>query len=632
MLGLAPVPEGNAWLDKLVRVYLIAREYLVPFEAARGREFDRDAWISVVLSRYPAEEYLCRLAVLNHAATSDELTLRCQEQFLERIALDAADALRRVLQSGDGRHRRFLARQMVLRAMRLVLVPPDPAAEPGPDPAVAADLEGIDPESAAVLLVHLAADALHQERRADEPRFCGTAESLAMEMIANNLFNDRDDNGDLLGRYRLLWRDYGGWVRRFTPRRPPAEMLHEAAGIGFDDMVTLAVAYWGHLQFRGPDHPIRVKAMAAPDMTITPAQVQTFLGLFSSTPAELAAELRRCPKPWQMLPIQDRPLLRLDDDVVVLDELYLVERVTRGVYWLVHDHEKQKYGEKARNAWTQVWSEIIETRVEDQLRRMAPVLIGGERAFFTEENLQAAFPGTKNCDAGIDFGGDVVLAEVVSGTVKVATREQADVGSFREDAERIVIGKARQLYITAANLLRRPQPAVSPLAAPPGRIFPIVVIGGQFPVNLLTIRYVNEELASQGHRPDGVVQMLTMLDLEELEGCDAFSRRKGLTLPQLLDAWRQSPYRDAAFRSYLAFEIGGRALGRPADVDDALAESLTVIHQRLGTQGTWKRPDEPLSLRCERGTCRRSIPTVQRTCSNLADRGTLGSDHSPQVV
>jgi hypothetical protein len=491
-------------------------------------------------------------------------------------------------------------------SMRLVLVPPDPAAGPGPGPAIAADLDGIDPETASVLLVHLAADALHQERRADEPRFCGTAESLAMEMIANNLFNDRDDNGDLLGRYRLLWRDYGERLRRFTPCRPPALMLREAAGIEFDDMVTLAVAYWGYMQFRGPDDPIRVKAVATPDMTITPPQVQTFLGLFSSTPAELAAGLRRCPQPWQMLPIQDRPLLRLDDDVVVLDERYLVERVTRGLYWLVHDNEKRQYGEKARNAWTQVWSEMIETRVEDQLRRMAPVLIGGERAFFTEENLRAAFPGTKNCDAGVDFGADVVLAEVVSGTVKVATREQADVASFREDTERIVLGKARQLYVTAANLLRSPQPAASPLATPPGRVFPIVVIGGQFPVNPLTIRYINEDLASEGHRPDGIVQMLTVLDLEELEGCEALSRRKGLTLPQLLVAWRESPYRDAAFRNYLAFEIGGRELGRPDDVDDALADSFTVIQQRLGTQGTWKHPDEPLLHPCERDSLCRS--------------------------
>ena len=40
----------------------VARDYLVPFEAARGRVFDRDQWISILLAKYPAEEYLCQLA------------------------------------------------------------------------------------------------------------------------------------------------------------------------------------------------------------------------------------------------------------------------------------------------------------------------------------------------------------------------------------------------------------------------------------------------------------------------------------------------------------------------------------------------------------------------------------------
>ena len=84
-------------------------------------------------------------------------------------------------------------------------------------------------------------------------------------------------------------------------------------------------------------------------------------------------------------PLQARPLLRLNDDVVVLDEQYLVERVTRGLHWLVHDHEKTVYGENPRRAWIQVWSEMIETRAEDELRQLAPRLIGGGRAFFTKK-------------------------------------------------------------------------------------------------------------------------------------------------------------------------------------------------------------------------------------------------------
>jgi hypothetical protein len=592
MPGLTSAPDGYEWLGNLLGVYLPAREYLGPFEAARGRVFDRDAWVRVLLARFPAEEYLCQLAILNHAATSDELTAPFVERFLDRIALDAAETVRRAMAGGiDGFPRSFLARQLVLRAMRMVLVPPPAATGAASDTALEASLAGIDQETAAVLLVHLAGDALCQERQPGEARFTGTAESLAMEMNANTLFNDRDDNGDLLARYRMLWLDYGTRLKRYTPRLPPADMLREAAGIGLDEMFALAFAYWGYLQGRGPGDPVRVKAMAAEAMTIPRADVETFLGLFSCTPASLAQELRECPRPWQMHPLQARPLLRLGDDVVVLDERYLAERVTRGLYWLVHDHEKETYGDKARGAWTQVWSEMVETRAEDQLRQMAPSLFGGGRAFFTEEALQAAFPRTKNCDAGIDFGGDLVLAEVVSGTVKVQTRELADPASFVQDTERIVLGKARQLYVTAANLLRRPQPGNSPVTVPPSRVFPVVVISGQYPVNPLTIRYINEQLTAEGHRPDGTVQPLTVMDLEELEGCHALLQRKGRTLPQLLDAWRASPYRDAAFRNYLAHEIGGQELGRPADVEDALAESFEVIQRLLGTPGAWTRPE-----------------------------------------
>ena len=53
-----------------------------------------------------------------------------------------------------------------------------------------------------------------------------------MEMNANNLFNDRDDNGDLLARYRMLWLDYGTRLKEYNPPLPPADMLREATGIG----------------------------------------------------------------------------------------------------------------------------------------------------------------------------------------------------------------------------------------------------------------------------------------------------------------------------------------------------------------------------------------------------------------
>ena len=584
-----PVPgEGQAWLDSVLTVYLTASEYLAPYERARQRVLDRDAWTGALLDRYPTEAYLCQLAALNHAATSDELTIEVQRRFLSRLGDGAASAVRRAVQGpAGGRPRWFLARQVILRAIRLVLIQHAPGTGACPDHVLAAGLDGIDLETAAVVLAHLAGDVLQDEAGEGQDGPWGAATPAAMDMIANNVFNDRDDDGDLIARYRMLWLDYGARLTRHVPRRPPAEMLREAAGIGLDDMLALACHYWTPVKASGPGEPVRVSAAGPVDAEVGSDQADVFLGIFASSPQELRAALGRSQLPWQMGPVQARPLLRLGDAVVVLDERYLIERVTRGLYWLVHDHEKRVYGDGARRAWTQVWGEMIEMRVEDQLRQMAPHPVGGRHAFFTEEDLQAAFPGSKSCDAGIVYGADVVLAEVMSGTVTTQTRELAKASAFQQDAEKLVLDKAPQLYETAVNLLRDPRPAASPMAARPCRILPVVIVGGQFPVNPLTTRYLAERLAAAGHHPDPAVQPLTVLDLEELEGCQALYERNALTLPQLLDAWRNSAYRAAAFRNYLAFAIGGPAVGRPRDITDALAASFTAIRQRFGANGAW---------------------------------------------
>jgi hypothetical protein len=391
MLGLTPVPERSAWLDNMVRVYLIAREYLQPSEAVRGRVFNRDDWIAALLALHPQDEYLAQLAALNHAARHKDLATEYQDRFLAQIALADAEAVRAALGgSVDGQPRAFLARQIVLRAMRLVLVPPDPPKVP--NPAVATDLANIGPEAAAVLLVHLAADALSQEQRVDGPRLGLTSESLAMEMIANSLFNEQDDVGDLLARYRLLWLDCGNRLTRAPAREKPVTLLRVATGLDLDDITALGFAYYSHILAHRPGNPIAINTSI--NISIEAATIERFLGLFSATAAELAAALVSCPQPWQMLAIQDRPLLRRGDEVIVLDERYLIERVTRGLYWLVHDYEKLNHGEQARLRWTQAYGEMIETRAEDQLRRMAPRLLGGGSAYFTEDDLLGATPGS----------------------------------------------------------------------------------------------------------------------------------------------------------------------------------------------------------------------------------------------
>jgi hypothetical protein len=571
----------SAWTENVIAVYLIAREYLEVTEASRGRVFDRDTWITTLLAQHSEEEYLRQLAALNHAAIHDDLISQYQERFLAQLTPAAADIVRRRLaENTDGRPRRFIARQMVLRAIRLVLVPPVREQSQLPDNGLVADLANVGPEAAAVFLIHLAADAFTQEERDNEPKFAGFPISLAKELIANNLFNENDDIGDLIARHRLLWKTYGSRLQQYKTRRPPTELLQEATGLELDDLMVLGFCFYGYIRVHRPDSSVAISAHISSEITISEATIEKFLNMFSSSGEELKTAWRDCSESWQMWPIQERPLLRIDDEVLILDELYMIERITLGLYWLVHDNEKC-YSEAACLRWRQAYGEIIEARAEDQIRHMAPPLLGNGSTFFTEEALKVAFPKSKNCDAGIDFGSGIVLMEVVSGTVKRSTREPVDIKSFCDDTEKIVLKKARQLDDTANNLLLSPQPKKSPILAPAIRIYPVIICGGQYPVNPVTINYIKSCVASEGLFQDGRVQPLAILDLECLEACESLHAQRGTALIELLGDWMQSPYSNSSFRVYLVSKYGGQSIGRPDVINSVLAEWFTVLKERF---------------------------------------------------
>ncbi|MEY9912818.1 hypothetical protein ABIA35_009085 [Catenulispora sp. MAP12-49] len=594
LLGLVPVPADSEWPEDLMKVYLTARDYLDPAAAAIGIPTEAAAtwnpqqWRVAIVRQHQREELICVLAALNHAMFNDEHMKHHFEKFLSRISPQMAAFVSAAMDGTfDGQPRSFLSRQGVLRALRDVLVTNHTQAPATDD--IDTVVRHIDVETAAVVLVHLAAGEMGRERDSDQERFAGMPATLAMEMVANNYFNAVGDPGSALARTWSLWNDYGTRVTGIPMRKSPPEMLEEAAGIGFGDLTALGFAYYAHAISRKPDGPVRVNAFT--NIPIDRATIETFLSRFAWTLDGLGDQLSGCTRSWQMLPIQDRPMVRIGNDVVVLDEQYLVERITRGLYWLVHDHEKAVHGDTERVRWTQIYGQMIERRVEDQIRRLAPALIGGGDTFFTEETLQDAFPGTRNVDTGIDFGRVVVLAEVVSAEASVPTREGGDIAAFKRDVERIFIKKARQLDVSAKNLARDPQPLNSPLTAPARRVVPVAVRGGQFPINPVTRRYVKECLAAENLLQDTrTIADFALIDLEDLENCEALSEKRGATFPDVLEGWASSRYRDTSLRSYLiqALDIG--QLGRPTHLQDELDQAFTGLGNRL--RALWHRPHD----------------------------------------
>lgn len=585
-LSLTAVPAETEWPDDLLNTYLTAPEYLGPIADALGVSVDPRWWIWAILREHSREDLVCALAALNHAAGRPDIATHYQEQFLTSFRPEIARIIQAAIDGElDGKPRVFLARHCVLRALRTVLVPDDNL--PAVPESLAGHVRGMDLTISAVLLVHFIGAELHSTRAAGEPIFGGLPESLAMEMSANGLFNEAEDPGTLIARTWLLWHDYDPDLVKPTPRVAPVEMLKDAVGIELDDLLALGFAYHGYASNRQVDSPIRMKPFVG--HPIDRDTVEQFLSRFALTLDELSSQLKVCPQRWQMMPIQDRPIVRIGDDIVVLDEQYLIGRVTRGLYWLVHDYERDNHGDGARQRWTQTYGKMIELRVESQIRRLAPPLLGGGSTYFTEEDLQAAFSTGKSVDkavdAGIDFGEATVLAEIVSAQVTVAAREKADVNAFKQDIERMVLKKVRQLDVTAKNLLCNPQPEQSPLPAPARQIYPVVVRGGAFPINPATRRYVDEYLEQKAFlgRADARIQALALVDLEELELCEALTNAHGTDLPTILAGWQSSQYRAMSMRSYLAREHHAADVGRPAEIQAALGRAFTVLAERLGT-------------------------------------------------
>lgn len=594
-LGLVRTGESSAWFDEYVKQYLTSADYFGPLVAA-GLPADPASLIDNLLLVHPREVYLSVLTALNHAAHHPELADAYRGRFLARLTPPMADHMSRVIDGkADGNKRAFLARQPVLRAMRTVLTfrPPEgaPLAE-----SLRALAPGMDPELCGMLLVHLTATQQQSQRTVGEPMFGGLPESLAMEMVANGLFHGGEQPDVLLARIRMLWETYGSQIdlKRLKVRARPLDLLREATGLDLDDIVALTVAYHGYIRLHQPDMLSAVNAFAG--IAVSRETVETYLASFASTVDELAGSLAACPGSWQLLPIQERPILRVGEALLVLDEQYLIERATQGLYWFVHEHERELDGERGWKRWSNAYASMVERRVEDQLRRMAPPLLGGGRAIFTEENLQAAFPGKKNADVGIDYGDLVLLAEVVTTQVSLPARETADVIAYGKNIDKFFVDKARQLDETAANLLREPQPAGSPLGQAAQRILPVAVRGGQFPVNPVTREHIDAALKKARllnyRRADLPVFPFAPVDLGELEMCETLHETRGRSLPDLIRLWQASDdYARSSLRNFLIKTYGEDGFPRPADMREELARTLSLSAARLGI--SWTPPDAP---------------------------------------
>jgi len=600
LLGLTVQCEPTPSLPLGSGVYLTAMDYVPTIEQAQGGRYDPEAWLASLLCQFTRREHLTTLAAVNHIAQHADMTAQLQREVLAGthpvVARALADALAGKTGASDGQPRVFLARHLVLRAIRLVahLSPTDEAGLADAAQRTGQPTRTFDPLLCAAMLTHAVGDGMgaHTRPSANEARLGGLPEHLALEMICSGAFTRQGNHGNLLGRTLLLYRDYGARVAA-PLRDTPLRLAEDALGLPLLQALAIGFHYYGSvLQQRALRADL---AVPRPDYVdeVAPSAVDAFLSRFAGTDDELEAAAGSSRADWQNLYLQERPLLRTGDRTLILDEAFLLEKLTTGLFFLVLEHERARFGDAGAKRWRDAYAQMHEMLVEDYLRDFAPVDLDGTPTTFDEHDLQHVYDrkgkaGGGRVDFGIDYGDIVVLADAMSGQLSVAARELGDRAALTRDLDRLVVRKGKQLAGSFEKVTRDPQPAASILSRSATRVHTMVVTGGQFPGVPPMIRLVEELLradpAGAAMLDDGRCAGLHVVDLRDLEHAEAVRASRHRSLPEMLTAWTSDDaYSELSLSDWLlaAGPQSDDELHRPQRLAGPLHEVFDAVEQLL---------------------------------------------------
>jgi hypothetical protein len=502
-----------------VHSYLTLSEYLGKWLTSQQDTYPSAEFIPQLLRQHRRDHLLVELAFLNHTLRHPGLQKRLISEYRERLAHEARGPFDELMSDQE---RVFVGRQAILRAMRRVLL------EGTDTPNSTPKQLSID---AAIWLVQAVAEDLGDDivRRKGSELWPGMQGPLAMELIQNYDFNGQEDIWSRLTRYGVLWDSHLHAVARTPLRASPNDLFLEATKVDRRDLFAVAFALWSIANDWDPAKPYRFDLFGA--LRMPREAVDRCLSLFALDTVGMTNALRDQTGDWQMLPFEEWPVLRLDDSsVILLDESFLLDRVSSGLYWYVLGYEQKD--EKLASTWSTAYGAMVESYAEDRIRALATQ----HNDFFTEEQIKSAYGGRQS-DAVLDLG-EFLFFEIQKGQLSLPTRQQGAIEKFREDTDHLVLDKAAQLEPAALNIFDNETPLTGkpPRPKPKGR--PVIVSGGGYPVNPITSEYIVYTASQRNLLKDPRFEQLCVIDLGELEMLEAVYERTAQSAAAVLSEWK----------------------------------------------------------------------------------------------
>lgn len=553
MLGslVVPATSQSAPID-YAHVYMVLDDYADLTGTGLDAEGFAQATIERLLNDVPRQDLLAGLGLLTAVLKRPSEQSRVLDDYRSLLDERARACFDNRCRPGQGQ-RWPLSRQSLLGAYRCVLAMPD--VEPLSllvSPMAQAMRQA--PALAAIALTHaIGATYGHEYEDEDEDgEIAGLPARVAIDFVINQGFNSGDDDLAVLDRTLRLWRDYDEVGASRLKGVRPSDLLHDACGLEVEDFLAMGFAVWSHTVAWALGGPQLLDPGLHPG--IDSEKWGRFMALVAATPEEFGSSLGKARSQWDFVGFQAHPVLRLEGGLMLIDQEFLIDRVTTGLYWLVHDYMKAR-SERDRKHWTQAWGAMVEALCEDELRPLAPPVLGGGSTFYTEEDIATAYGNDgPRADVTIDFGEAFGVFEIVSGQLTTATRVDGNPVAFAADMNKLVYKKAAQLSGTSAKLLSD----VSKLTAAieqPKSVYPVVITAGGLPVNPITVQLTREHCAQADLFDHALNHPVALIDLGELEMLEALGER-GKNPVELIARWQSSSLAGMPLQNWLLAEFG----------------------------------------------------------------------------
>ena len=242
---------------------------------------------------------------------------------------------------------------------------------------------------------------------------------------------------------------------------------------------------------------------------------------------------------WSFEAFLHRPLMQLGPDrAVALRPAWVANRATlHGMFWMIRDPFVNGGGDHVQ--WSRLFGRAVETLGHSLLARA----VDGVN-YITESEIKA-WGARRQCDAIVP-GQSLIAVDFVYRQFTRATTSDGDFNALASDLEVAAVDKLLQIDASVDCGLEAG-------AIAPDEVFPVVVIGGPFPVNPMLHEDVMrrlEEAELKFIARDNRCMPFALLDLANFYLLVRLHEDLGISAVDLLRDWLTSPMGRVSFRDW----------------------------------------------------------------------------------